>query len=223
MSPVTLYDYPASANCLKARMLLALLGQPYERVETDIFAGATLTDAFGALNPARETPVLVTADGEVARPVERDHLVPRARGRRTCRTGRSRRAHVVQWLFFEQERVMPGIGGPRFRLQTGRAAVDDDAIVARLAVGRDALAQLDAAARGAALARRRRRRRSPTWPCTATRTWRRRRGIALAPYPAFRAWIGAPRRAARVRERPRAVPGQRRARAPAARSTIRAA
>ena len=54
MSPVTLYDYPASANCLKARMLLALLGQPYERVETDIFAGATLTDAFGrSTRPAR--------------------------------------------------------------------------------------------------------------------------------------------------------------------------
>src|SRR5689334_278932 len=61
---VRLYDYPASANCLKARMLLALLGRAYDRVDTDIFGGATLTDEFGALNPARETPVLVTADGE---------------------------------------------------------------------------------------------------------------------------------------------------------------
>ena len=61
MSPVTLYDYPASANCLKARMLLALLGQPYERVETDIFAGATLTDAFGTLNPAARDAGLCTS------------------------------------------------------------------------------------------------------------------------------------------------------------------
>jgi len=60
-----LHDYPASANCLKARMLLALLGRPYERVDVDIFDGATLTDAYGALNPLRETPVLVTDDGGV--------------------------------------------------------------------------------------------------------------------------------------------------------------
>lgn len=187
MSPVTLYDYPASANCLKARMLLALLGQPYERVETDIFAGATLTDAFGTLNPARETPVLVTADGEAL--AQSNAIIWfLAEGTPYLPDGPLARAHVVQWLFFEQERVMPGIGGPRFRLQTGRAAVDDDAIVARLAVGRDALAQLDAH-----LAERR-------WlvgddasiadvSVYAYAHLAEEAGIAVAPYPAFRAWL----------------------------------
>ena len=43
-----LYDYPASANCYKVRLLLALLGRAYERVPVDIFAGDTLTDALRA-------------------------------------------------------------------------------------------------------------------------------------------------------------------------------
>ena len=60
-----LYDYAASANCYKARLLLAPLGRDYERVPVDIFAGDTLTDAYGALNPARETPVLELDDGTV--------------------------------------------------------------------------------------------------------------------------------------------------------------
>ena len=38
-----LYDYPASANCYKARLLLAQLGLQYERVPVDIFAGESTT------------------------------------------------------------------------------------------------------------------------------------------------------------------------------------
>jgi glutathione S-transferase len=95
---------------------------------------------------------------------------------------------VIQWLIFEQERVMTGIGGPRFRLITGRAAADDEAILARLAVGREALGVLD--------------------QHLATREWlvgaapsiadlsvyayahlAEDAGIALEPYPAFRAWV----------------------------------
>ena len=50
-----LYDYAASANCYKVRLLLALLDSSHERVLIDIFAGDTLTDEYAALNPARET------------------------------------------------------------------------------------------------------------------------------------------------------------------------
>ena len=53
-----LYDYDASGNCFKVRLLLALLGRQYERVPVDIFAGDTLTAEYGRLNPFRETPVL---------------------------------------------------------------------------------------------------------------------------------------------------------------------
>jgi glutathione S-transferase len=60
-----LYDYDASGNCLKVRLLLGLLDRPYERVPIDIFAGDTLTDAFGRLNPVREVPVLELDSGAV--------------------------------------------------------------------------------------------------------------------------------------------------------------
>ena len=53
VSTMRLYDYPASCNCYKARLLLANLGRPYERVPVDIFAGDTLTDEYARMNPAR--------------------------------------------------------------------------------------------------------------------------------------------------------------------------
>ena len=49
------------------------------------------------------------------------------------------RAQVVQWLAFEQERVMGGIGGARFRLITGRATAEQPLIAGRLATAREAL------------------------------------------------------------------------------------
>src|SRR5919201_6188366 len=62
-SCMRLHSYKSSGNCLKVRILLGLLDQPFELVETDIFAGDTLTDAFARLNPLRETPVLELDDG----------------------------------------------------------------------------------------------------------------------------------------------------------------
>ncbi len=80
-----LYDYDASANCYKVRLLLALLGTPYERVPTDIFAGDTLTDEYRALNPVRETPVLELDSGEtIAQSTRSSGTWPR--GRRICPT-----------------------------------------------------------------------------------------------------------------------------------------
>src|ERR671935_248556 len=58
-----LYDYVASGNCYKTRLLLAQLERSYERVAVDIFAGDTLAEDFAAKNPARTTPVLETDDG----------------------------------------------------------------------------------------------------------------------------------------------------------------
>src|SRR5262249_11155399 len=46
-SHMRLYDYAASCNCYKVRLLLAHLGLEYERVPVDIFAGDTLTDEYG--------------------------------------------------------------------------------------------------------------------------------------------------------------------------------
>ena len=135
-----LYDYAASGNCYKARLLFALLDQPYERVAIDIFAGDTLTDEYAAINPARETPVLQLDDGTLLAQsnailwylAEGSALLPRSK---------IDRAMVLTWLMFEQECVVPGIAGPRFWLLTGRG--DKRTLAVRQHRGRDALRRLD--------------------------------------------------------------------------------
>ena len=138
-----LYDYSASANCYKARLLLAQLGQPYERIPIDIFAGATLTDDFAAKNPARSTPVLETDDGRYLQE-SGAILWYLAEGSELLPADPFERAHVLRWLILEQTDVMPGIGGLRFRLLTGRWAPDDPAAVQRRDLGLSALGMLEA-------------------------------------------------------------------------------
>jgi glutathione S-transferase len=136
---VRLYDYAASGNCYKARLLLALLGREYERVPIDIFAGETLSDEFAALKPARETPVLELDDGTVLTQ-SNAILWFLAEGTPFLPVEPLERGQVVQWLHFEQERAMTGIGGARFRIMTGR---NPELIPARLALGETALAILE--------------------------------------------------------------------------------
>jgi glutathione S-transferase len=132
-----LHDYAASGNCYKVRLLLALLGHEYERVPVDIFAGDTLTDEYAALNPVRETPVL-ELDSGAAIAQSGAILWFLADGTRYLPMDPLGRALVLQWLFFEQERVMGGIGGPRFRRLTGRPQIEG-----RLEIGAAALEQLE--------------------------------------------------------------------------------
>jgi glutathione S-transferase len=137
---VRLYDYAASANCYKARLLLALLAREYERIPVDIFAGDTLTDEYAAINPARETPVLELEDGTLLTQ-SNAILWYLAEGTAFLPAGALERGQVAQWLFFEQERVMSGIGAARFRTLTGR---NPELIPARQALGRSALSMLEA-------------------------------------------------------------------------------
>ena len=137
-----LYDYSASGNCYKVRLLLAQLGLPYERVPVDIFAGDTLTEEFGRLNPARSTPVLVR-DGEPPLAESNAILLHLAEGTELLPTEPAQRAQAYRWLFFEQADVIPAIAGLRFRLLTGRLAPDQPAARSRRAAGEEVLALLD--------------------------------------------------------------------------------
>src|SRR5437763_1859851 len=119
-----LYDYAASCNCYKVRLLLAHLGLPYERVPVDIFAGETLTDEYASINPARTTPVLETDDG---RHLQESNaiLVYLARGTPFLPDDPFEHAQVVRWLIYEQTDVIPTMGGLRFRLLVGRLQPED--------------------------------------------------------------------------------------------------
>ena len=134
-----LHDYAASGNCYKVRLLLALLGAPYERVPVDIFAGDTLTDEFAALNPARTTPVLELDDGQ-ALPESAAILWYLAEGTDYLPDDRLARAQVLRWLCFERA-FTPAVAGARFQVMTDRT---DDETPFLLAKGRSLLATLDA-------------------------------------------------------------------------------
>jgi glutathione S-transferase len=136
-----LYDYAASGNCYKARLLLALLGQPYERVAIDIFAGETLTDEYLLINAAHETPVLELDDGTFLTQ-SNAILWYLAEGTSFLPAARLARAQAVSWLMFEQEYVISSIATPRFWLMTDRG--DESTIAARQERGREALGRLDA-------------------------------------------------------------------------------
>ena len=114
-----LYDYGASANCLKVRILLAHLGLPYERVPVDIFAGESQTAEHLARNPAGRTPVLELDSGE--RLAESNAiLLFLARGTPYLPADPLDEARVWQWLFFEQNLLEPNAGSARFWRLTGR-------------------------------------------------------------------------------------------------------
>jgi glutathione S-transferase len=133
-----LYDYAASANCYKVRLLLAHLGVDYERVPVDIFAGDTLTDEYAEINPARTTPVLEDPPGTFL-PESNAILLHLAGGTPFLPED----SQVYRWLFYEQADVVPTMGGLRFRLLTGRLAPDNAEAVRRRDASHEVLALLD--------------------------------------------------------------------------------
>src|SRR5438046_4084906 len=137
-----LYDYSASCNCYKVRLLLAQLGRAYERVPVDIFAGETLTDEYAAMNPARTTPVLETDDGRFL-PESNAILFYLALGTPFLSDEPFERAEVVHWLVYEQTDVIPTMGGLRFRLLVGRLEPDDPDAVRRKKGALEVLKLLD--------------------------------------------------------------------------------
>ncbi len=142
MSEFRLYDYAASCNCYKVRILLSNLGLPYERVPVDIFDGGTLTDEYARMNPARTTPVLQLPDGRFL-PESAAILIYLAEGSPLWPDDPFDRAQVLRWLVYEQTDVIPATGGLRFRLVTGRLHPDDPDACQRRALGEDALSLLD--------------------------------------------------------------------------------
>ena len=137
-----LYDYVASANCYKPRLLLAQLDVAYERVPIDIFGGDTLTDEFAAKNPARSTPVLETDDGRYLQE-SNAILWYLAEGTDFLPEDPFDRGHVLKWLILEQTDVMLGIGGLRFRLLTDRWTPEQPQAKRRREIAGGALAMLE--------------------------------------------------------------------------------
>jgi glutathione S-transferase len=111
-----LYDYLPSGNGYKCRLALAELGLPYERIELDIVAGETRTDAFLNKNPNGKIPALELDDGRVL--AESNAILWYLAEDTALLPGEAYdRADVLRWMFFEQYSHEPFIATSRFILE----------------------------------------------------------------------------------------------------------
>src|SRR5919205_1683986 len=114
-----LYDYGPSPNCHKVRILLAQLGQEYERVPIDIMGGDTLKPEYAERNPGLTTPVLEIEPG-VYLPESGAILLYLAEGTEFLPSDPLERAQVHRWMMWEQARLFAIVGALRFFLASGR-------------------------------------------------------------------------------------------------------
>jgi glutathione S-transferase len=134
-----LYDHPASANCLKARLALAQLGIEYERVHVDIF-DKTRPGQLNR-NPTLLVPVLEVEEGEFL-PESGAILLFLAEGTPLLPAPGLARARVHQWMFFEQNQIEPGLAVARFMALRGMVNDHPQIYANRLSQGRRALSAL---------------------------------------------------------------------------------
>ena len=111
-----LYDYLPSGNGYKVRLLLTLLGLPFERVELDIDRAETRTPAYLAKNPDGRIPALELETGEVLAE-SNAILFYLADGTPYLPDDRWLRAQTLQWMFFEQYSHEPYVAVARYFLQ----------------------------------------------------------------------------------------------------------
>lgn len=108
-----LYDFTGSGNGHKVRLLLSLLGIPYELVEKNILKGETRTPEFLAMNANGRIPLLALEDGEHL-PESDAILYYLAQGTPYWPDDRLEQARVLQWMFFEQYNHEPSVAVARF-------------------------------------------------------------------------------------------------------------
>ena len=111
-----LYDYLDSGNGYKVRLLLHLLGLPFELVELDIMRGQTRTPEYLAKNPNGRVPLLELEDGSCL-PESNAILFYLAEGTPFLPEGRLARARGLGWMFFEQYSHEPYVAVARFWLK----------------------------------------------------------------------------------------------------------
>ena len=138
-----LYEHPASGNCMKARILLRHLEIPYESVVLDLFAGEATEAEHLARNPSGEVPTLELENGEFIAQ-SGAILLYLAEGTQYLPGDPVDRAHVHQWLFFEQNGIEPGIATSRFWKWNGLDLERPEAYADRIARGEAELDVLEA-------------------------------------------------------------------------------
>ena len=137
-----LYDSQVSGNCYKVRLLLAHLGISYQRQQVDVIDRSNRAELLGAINPALRVPTLVLDDG---RPLAESNAIIwfLADSTQYLPSDDFQRAHVLQWLFFEQYSHEPYIAVARFWLAVAKAPPSQEELDAKQRGGHAALEAME--------------------------------------------------------------------------------
>lgn len=118
-----IYGMIDSGNCYKPRLLMHLLGRPFEHVETSSRDGSTRTPAYLVRNANGKVPLLELEDGRYLAE-SNAILLYLGEGTPFVPADAYERALVHQWLFFEQYSHEPYIAVRRsLVLYSERAAL----------------------------------------------------------------------------------------------------
>lgn len=113
MAALKIYGDILSGNCYKIKLLVELLGLPYEWKAMDVLSGETRSDWFLAKNPNGRIPIVELEDGVVLR--ESNAILNfLAEGSPYLPEDRLKRAQILEWQFFEQYSHEPFIAVARF-------------------------------------------------------------------------------------------------------------
>lgn len=140
---LTIYGDSISGNCLKVKWVADFIGLSYDWIETDVLRAETRTDAFLALNPAGQVPLVILQDG---RPLAQSNAIIAhlAEGSALIPTDAYDRARMLEWMFWEQYSHEPYIAVARFQMRyLGKAREEVDARL--LERGAGALARMQQA------------------------------------------------------------------------------
>ncbi|GAB7531869.1 glutathione S-transferase family protein [Pseudomonas sp. 3A(2025)] len=132
-----------SGNCYKVKLMLSLLGLPYEWVAVDILKGETRTPEFLQKNPNGKIPVLELDDGTCL--WESNAILNfLAEGSAYLPAEARLRTQVLQWQFFEQYSHEPSIAVARFiQFYLGMPAERREEYQLKLQQGHRALAVME--------------------------------------------------------------------------------
>jgi len=114
MSELKLYDFPLSGNCYKIRLLLSMLGLPYQRETIDSTRGETQTAEFKQLNPRGQIPVLIDADVRLWDSMAiLVYLARRYGNEQWLPADALGEAQVMQWLAVSENELLYGLARAR--------------------------------------------------------------------------------------------------------------
>lgn len=140
---IRIFGDSISGNCLKVKWVAERLGVAHEWIEIDILKGETRTEAFLALNPFGQVPVIQFDDG---RTLSQSNaiILHFAEGSDLIPEDAFERAKMLEWMFWEQYSHEPTIAVRRFQKHYLKRS-DDEIDADLLAKGRRALGRMEMA------------------------------------------------------------------------------